>query len=208
MAKIGKQTLEDFLEALASKAPTPGGGGAAAVAGALAAALASMCGNLTLGKEKYAAVEEEAARLTAEAGALRERFLRLADEDAAAFAGFMAVYKLPKSTEEEKAKRQQAGREAAANAAKVPLAMAEAAKDCALIAARMAVIGNRQLLSDAVCAALLAKAAFSCAEINVEVNLPFTEDAKLNEEMLASLTAWEGETEDAAVACMNEWQEG
>ncbi len=207
MAEVGRQSLEAFLAALASKAPTPGGGGAAALAGALAAALGAMCGNLTLGKAKFAAVEGEVAPLVARAEGLSQDFLGLIEADAAAFAGFMAVYKLPKGTEEERARRQQASRQAAVAAAQVPLEIAAKARDCACIAQRMAVLGNPQLLSDAVCAALLARAALGCARLNVEVNLPFTGDQQLNASLTAQLERLEGELEEAVAATLARWQQ-
>ena len=96
------KSCKDFLTDLASKEPTPGGGGAAALAGAIAAALTSMVSNLTLGKEKFADVEDKIRPLLVSAEILRTRMLALVAADAAVFDGFMKAYKLPKNTDEEK----------------------------------------------------------------------------------------------------------
>ena len=97
MNKLGDLSCKEFLTELASAAPAPGGGGGAAMAGALAAALASMVANLTIGKEKFADREPEVKELVEQAEAERVRLLELADEDAAVFNSFMSCYKLPKA---------------------------------------------------------------------------------------------------------------
>ena len=126
MSKLTDLTSKDFLTALASSAPAPGGGGGAAMAGALAAALASMVCNLTIGKEKFAAQECEVKALLQEAEQVRQDLLALVEDDAAVFNSFMACYKLPKTTDAEKAARTAAIRKAAKQAAEVPLAIAKA----------------------------------------------------------------------------------
>lgn len=91
-----EQSCGAFLDALASKAPVPGGGGASALAGALGAALCTMVGNYTVGKQKYAAVEEDVKALMARAEDLRARLLGLVDTDAAAFEPLSRAYAIPK----------------------------------------------------------------------------------------------------------------
>ena len=105
MSNLTDLKSTEFLTALASSAPAPGGGGGAAMAGALAAALASMVANLTIGKEKFAQQEPEVKALLEEAEEVRKRLLGLVEDDAAVFNSFMSCYKLPKETEEEKADR-------------------------------------------------------------------------------------------------------
>ena len=124
MNKLGDLSCNEFLTELASAAPAPGGGGGAAMAGALAAALASMVANLTIGKEKFADREPEVKELMEQAEAERVRLLTLVDEDAAVFNSFMSCYKLPKTTDEEKDARTAAIRAAAKQAATVPLNIA------------------------------------------------------------------------------------
>lgn len=180
MTSFGKITNEEFLDLLASDAPAPGGGGASAVAGALAAALSSMVGNLTVGKEKFAAQEERVKQLLVEANLLREKLLRCADDDAKVFEAFMSSYKLPKNTDEEKAIRTQAIRSAAKKAAEIPLEIARASFAVLKISAEIAQIGNPNVITDATCSAILANAALKCAAYNVFVNLNLTKDEKFN----------------------------
>ena len=112
-----------FIEELASAAPTPGGGGASAYVGALAAAAASMVGNLTVGKKTYADVEDEVRASLARLSGLRERLLHLVDEDAHAFEPLSATYRMPKNTPDELAARNEAMQAALVEASDVPLAI-------------------------------------------------------------------------------------
>ena len=187
MSKLTDLTSKDFLTALASSAPAPGGGGGAAMAGALAAALASMVCNLTIGKEKFAAQECEVKALLQEAEQLRQDLLALVEDDAAVFNSFMACYKLPKTTDAEKAARTAAIRKAAKQAAEVPLAIAKASYKVLQLAHRLVIIGNPGVITDGACSALLARAALRCAEYNVRINLGLTKDEAYNEQVAAEL---------------------
>lgn len=180
MQNLTELTSKKFLEELSSSAPTPGGGGAAALAGAMAAALASMVGNLTIGKEKFVANEAEVKELLQQAEEVRFNLLKLVEEDATVFGSFMSCYKLPKSTVEEKAIRAQAICEAAKKAAEVPLNIARETFKILSIAQRLAIIGNPNVITDAVCSALLARAALRCSEYNVLINLNLTKDVDYN----------------------------
>ena len=187
MSKLTDLTSKDFLTALASSAPAPGGGGGAAMAGALAAALASMVCNLTIGKEKFAAQECEVKALLQEAEQVRQTLLNLVEDDAAVFNSFMACYKLPKTTDAEKAARTAAIRKAAKQAAEVPLAIARASYKVLQLAHRLVIIGNPGVITDGACSALLARAALRCAEYNVRINLGLTKDEAYNEQVAAEL---------------------
>ena len=187
MSKLTDLTSKDFLTALASSAPAPGGGGGAAMAGALAAALASMVCNLTIGKEKFAAQECEVKALLQEAEQVRQDLLALVEDDAAVFNSFMACYKLPKTTDAEKAARTAAIRKAAKQAAEVPLAIARASYKVLQLAHRLVIIGNPGVITDGACSALLARAALRCAEYNVRINLGLTKDEAYNEQVAAEL---------------------
>ena len=187
MSKLTDLTSKDFLTALASSAPEPGGGGGAAMAGALAAALASMVANLTIGKEKFAAQECEVKALLQEAEQVRQDLLALVEDDAAVFNSFMACYKLPKTTDAEKAARTAAIRKAAKQAAEVPLAIARASFKVLQLAHRLVIIGNPGVITDGACSALLARAALRCAEYNVRINLGLTKDEAYNEQVAAEL---------------------
>ena len=187
MSKLTDLTSKDFLTALASSAPAPGGGGGAAMAGALAAALASMVCNLTIGKEKFAQQEPEAKEVLDEAEEVRQTLLQLVEDDAAVFNSFMACYKLPKTTDAEKAARTAAIRKAAKQAAEVPLAIARASFKVLQLAHRLVIIGNPGVITDGACSALLARAALRCAEYNVRINLGLTKDEAYNEQVAAEL---------------------
>ena len=204
MSNLTDLKSTEFLTALASSAPAPGGGGGAAMAGALAAALASMVANLTIGKEKFAQQEPEVKALLEEAEQVRQRLLGLVEDDAAVFNSFMSCYKLPKATEEEKAARTAAIRSAAKEAAEVPLAIARASYKVLTLAERLVRIGNPGVITDGACSALLARAALRCAEYNVRINLGLTKDEAYNQSVQEELnnllkTAEELELEALAV---------
>ena len=187
MSKLTEMKSVDFLSALASSAPAPGGGGGAAMAGALAAALASMVCNLTIGKEKFAQQEPEVKELLDEAEEVRQSLLALVEDDAAVFNSFMACYKLPKATEAEKSARIAAIRSAAKQAAEVPLAIARASYRALMLAERLVCIGNPGVITDGACSAILARAALRCAEYNVRINLGLTKDEEYNHGVQAEL---------------------
>ena len=187
MSKLTDLTSKDFVTALASSAPAPGGGGGAAMEGAMAAALASMVCNLTIGKEKFAAQECEVKALLQEAEQVRQDLLALVEDDAAVFNSFMACYKLPKTTDAEKAARTAAIRKAAKQAAEVPLAIAKASYKVLQLAHRLVIIGNPGVITDGACSALLARAALRCAEYNVRINLGLNKDEAYNEQVAAEL---------------------
>lgn len=172
MEQINMKELscEDFCQVLASKAPVPGGGGASALAGALAIALGNMVGNLTIGKKKYAVVEEEIQACNVKAEALRLRFLELIQADADSFAPLAAVYRLPSVTEEEKEFKEEKLQAALAEACVVPAQI----MDCCMEALELIDVyedkGSVMAVSDAAAAALLAKSALSAAALNLRIN--------------------------------------
>jgi glutamate formiminotransferase/formiminotetrahydrofolate cyclodeaminase len=160
-----------LFEEVAAGTPTPGGGTVAAFVGALAGCLATMVANLTLGKKKYAAAEEAMRQLKRDAEGLRARLLSLARRDSEAFEAVLQARRLPQGTPEETADRDRAVAAANLEAARVPLATAEACRevlDLAEVAARM---GNTNCVTDAGTAGLLAAAAAEGALLNVEINL-------------------------------------
>ena len=170
------RTLREFVASLASSAPVPGGGAAAAVTGSLGAALVSMVAELSEGNAASAAHRATQVAMGAAARDLAARFLVLADADAAAFAGFGEAMKLPRATDAEKATRAGAIRAAARAAAEAPLAVMERALDCARAAEMLAGRSNPNLASDIVVAAHLAEATAAGAAANVRVNLPLAKD--------------------------------
>ncbi|MBO5168016.1 MAG: cyclodeaminase/cyclohydrolase family protein [Phascolarctobacterium sp.] len=195
MSDLTKLSCQEFLEKLASNAPTPGGGGGAAMAGALAVALTSMVGNLTVGKEKFAQHEAEVQELLAKAEALRMKMFLLVNADAEVFDSFMTCYRLPKNTDEEKQARNQAIQNAAKEAAEVPLKIAEACLEIMKLAERIAIIGNPGAITDAAVSAIMARAALRSAVYNVVVNLKLIKDEAYNQAMYATIEAMQKEAE-------------
>ena len=155
-----------FVEVLASSSPTPGGGGAAALVGAIGTALGNMVGALTVGKKKYADVEPEIRALMAECDSLQAALLDQVAADAECFAPLAKAYSIPKDDPG----REAALEEATLNACTAPLEimrLCARAIDCAAIFAEK---GSRLALSDAGCAAILCKAALQAASLNVFIN--------------------------------------
>jgi len=183
MTNFAKLTLEDFLAALGADTPTPGGGTAAATAGAMGASLAEMVARLTLSKEKYAA-SHDAVRPILEAGQLaREEFVTLAREDSEAYDAVVAARRLPKDTDEQKAARENAIAVANRRATEVPMRTARAAARLLAALPELAEKGNPNAASDVGAAALLLDACAEGALLNVGINLSGIEDAALVAEM-------------------------
>lgn len=168
----------DFIDALASKAPTPGGGGASAYCGALASALASMVGNLTLGKKKYADVEADVIVTQEKLAAVRERLLELVEEDAEAFEPLARAYGMPKATAEEQAAKNAALQQALVDACEVPLEIMRTCKEVIELSEFYMLHGSRLALSDVGVAAVFAKAALQGAALNVFINVASMDDAE------------------------------
>lgn len=169
-------SCEGFLEALASKASTPGGGGAAALVGAAGVALGNMVGSLTVGKKKYAAVEADILALNDKAEALRKRLARLVQADAEAFAPLAAAYGLPKETPEQQAHKAAVLEQALEGACAVPLEIMEACCEGIALAQEYAAKGSVLAVSDAGCAALFCKAALQASGLNVSINTKLMAD--------------------------------
>ena len=145
---IEKELMGLWLNTLASKAPVPGGGGASAIGGALAAALGQMVANLTVGKKKYADVEDRMQELLVKLQAMQEEFLNLADQDAKVFAPLAAAYSLPASTEEEKQEKARIMEENLLAASLVPLHMMEKAAETLELLEVLGEKGSRMAVSD------------------------------------------------------------
>ena len=168
-----------FLNDLSTKAPTPGGGGASAYAGALAAALSSMVGNLTTGKKTYAAVEDQVQERLAVLEAMRGTSVGLIDADAEAFKPLAASYGMPSSTEEEKAAKNAALQAALTDACAVPLQIMDVCAAVVDQADFMAHNGSKLAVSDAGASAILARAAARAASLNVFINTASMADREM-----------------------------
>ena len=169
--KIQQQPIGKFIDDLASKSPTPGGGSAAAIMAAMAAALVSMVGNLTVGKKNYAFVESQMQALLEQSEELRQQLLEMISADTDAFDHVMAAYKLPKLTNDENSARTQAIQAALKTATDVPLECAELCRNVIQLCKIAAETGNKNVVSDAGVAVLAAHAALRSAALNVYINI-------------------------------------
>jgi len=172
-----KTSFADLLNAFASDAPTPGGGSAAALAGAMGAALAEMVASLTLSKEKYAASHEAVRPIAGLARRTRQELQRLAHEDSEAYDALVAARRLPKDTPDQEKVRTRKTSEANRLAAEVPMRTARSAARLLAAMPELAKKGNPNAASDAGAAALLLEAAAHAALLNVAINLAGIDDA-------------------------------
>ena len=189
MSTIPEMTTGAFVDALAAQTSTPGGGGAAALTGSMAAALVSMVINFTVGKKKYAEVEAEMQGYLLRSEQVRRDLLAEVDADAAAFDAVSATYTMPKETDEEKAARTAALQAALKHAAAVPYRMAEQVLEIMQLAEPVGAKGNTNVVSDAASALYLAYGALKCALVNVNINLKFIKDE-------AFVSEWSAKTDD------------
>jgi formiminotetrahydrofolate cyclodeaminase len=169
---LGDLSVTAFTEALASGAPTPGGGSA----GALAASLVAMVARNTAASPRFAERAEALEEIATEADARRRDLVALVDDDAAAFEQVMAAYRLPKETPELEETRRREIQGAYKSAVEPPLRLCDHALAVLGLAGRIARLGNPNAVSDAGVAALLAASALEGAALNVEINLASIED--------------------------------
>ena len=182
---VEQKTIEGFLEVLSSKEPIPGGGGASALAGALGNALGQMVANLTIGKKKYAGVEEEIKELLGRMQELQAVFVTLADRDAEVFAPLAQCYGLPSATEEEKAYKETVMEERLLDASLVPLEIMEHASAMLGILEILGDKGSRLAVSDVGVGVQFIRTALLGAVMNVYINTRFMKDWEKAEELNA-----------------------
>jgi methenyltetrahydrofolate cyclohydrolase len=187
MAEIKNMAVEPFLDALASSSATPGGGSAAAIIGAMGAALVSMVCNLTIGKKKYADVEGEMKDVLAKAEALRHKLTGMIQDDVKAFDSVMAAYGMAKETDTDKEKRAAAIQAALKQATDVPMRCCHAAREVIDLAAIASDKGNLNVISDAGVAVLAGYAALRSAALNVFTNARMITDKDFAEAKLEEL---------------------
>ncbi|WP_428355976.1 methenyltetrahydrofolate cyclohydrolase [Methyloprofundus sp.] len=187
MKQIKDKSIQSYLDELASKAPTPGGGSAAAFLGAQAAALTSMVCNITIGKPKYAAVEADMQALLGKSEALRSTLTDMIQADVEIFSQLMAAYGLEKATEQEKIRRSQEIQAVLREATLVPLACAKACAEAIELSQEAADKGNLNVISDAGVAVMSAYAGLKSAALNVYINAAGLKDRAFAEEQLTKL---------------------
>ncbi|KGN76491.1 methenyltetrahydrofolate cyclohydrolase [Porphyromonas macacae] len=173
---LSELTLTGFLAETAGQEPVPGGGSISALNGSIAAALAEMVANLTIGKKKYVEVEEEMKRIAQEADAIRKELVLDIDRDSDAYNRVFAAFKLPKETDEEKAYRSEQIQENTKFAANVPMEVAK--RTYALLPLIEAVVerGNQNAITDGCVAMMCARTAIIGALLNVRINLTSIKD--------------------------------
>lgn len=164
------RSCRDFCDVLASSDPTPGGGGASALCGAIGAALGGMVANLTVGKKKYAEVEEEFQDLRSRLKTIQDELLQCVREDAEGFAPLAKAYAMPRETEEEQRLRNQALEQESAAACRIPLKIMDCCAQALELLEVAAEKGNSMAVSDAAAGALLCGAALESASFNVYIN--------------------------------------
>ncbi len=180
---IEKQMIGQWTDALASKAPVPGGGGASALAGALAAALGQMVANLTGGKKRYVDVEEEMQQSLFALNILQLELMALADKDAEVFAPLAAAYSLPSGTDEERAEKDRVMEVNLLAASLVPMQMMEKASAVLDILELLEEKGSRMAVSDVGVAAQMARTALTGAVMNVYINTKSMKNREKAEEL-------------------------
>lgn len=171
-----EQKTTDFLEQLSSSAPIPGGGGASAAVGAFASALGLMVTNLTVGKKKYADVEEEILEIREKLEQKKQDLVRMVDEDAEAFEPLAKAYRMPKETEKEEAEKEKVMEAALKNAAEAPLCIMKTIVDTMEMIQVLGEKGSRLAVSDAGVAILFAQAALEGASLNIFINTKMMKD--------------------------------
>ncbi|MCD8036956.1 MAG: cyclodeaminase/cyclohydrolase family protein [Clostridiales bacterium] len=179
---MGTKINKEWFDELSSGAPTPGGGGASALAGAAGASLGMMVSNLTVGKKKYAAVEPEIKEYLAALEKLRDDMLELIEKDAEVFAPLAAAYSLPSSTPEEKAEKEKVMASVLKSACQVPLEIMGKGYEILKIVKELALKGSVMAVSDAGVASQFARTAVLGASMNVFINTKTMKDRELAEE--------------------------
>ena len=201
--KLTELTINGFLEKTYGSDPVPGGGSVSALCGSLAAALGQMVTALTIGRKKYAEVEEDMLRLAPEMEEARNKFVDFIDEDAAAYQVVFDAFKLPKNTDEEKAVRKEAIQKATLAAALVPLEVARTAVGIMDGIQEIAVKGNKNAITDCCVAMMCARTAAFGAILNVRINLAGLDDKETAQELENECMALHDEAEIKEAALLN-----
>ena len=184
---ITDDSIEKFLDELAGRNPTPGGGSAAAIMGAMGAALVSMVCNVTLGKKGYEGVEAEMRSILHESERVRRRLTEMMAQDIAAFESLLAAYKMPKADDGEKARRATAIQAGLRRATEVPLDCARACAEVIALSRRASEHGYLNVISDGGVGVLAGFTGLRSAALNVYINAPALEDRLFAERSAAEL---------------------
>lgn len=186
-------SCREFVETLASKEPVPGGGGASALVGAIGMALGNMVGSLTLGKKKYADVQDDIIALKAKAGALQQEFFTLTARDAEVFAILARAYGLPKETAAEQAEKTRVMEAALKECSEVPLQIMKRCCEAIELHRDFAAKGTAIAISDVGCGVVCCKAALQAASLNIFINTKMMLDRGFAEDINSQANAMLGE---------------
>lgn len=185
MSEVFDWSFRKVVEVSASNSPTPGGGSVSAMVGTLGAAMVSMVANLTVGKEKYKDVEPRVQEILNKVYSIINRLEDLVDKDISDFGNFMDVLKMPKDTEEQKAKRAELMQEALIRATDTPLEIARTCLEILELAVELSSIGNKGAISDVGVGAYVAEAALNSVLLSVDINIPSIKDKSYVEKALS-----------------------
>lgn len=186
-------SIKEFLAKTASNSPVPGGGSIAALSAAIAASLSEMVAHLTIGKKGYDFSKEEMQEIAKDAFQYRQRLIRYIDKDSNAYNAVMAAFKLPKGTEQEWNNREEAIQEAFINASLVPLDVAKDAFKIIELAEKVVKQGNKNAITDAAVATMMARTAVLSALYNVKINLASIKDTNFVEKIREEIKNMESE---------------
>lgn len=201
--KLQDLTIKEFLKKTYGKDPVPGGGSVSALCGALAASLGEMVTALTIGRKKYADVEEEMLKYAPQMESARRKFLDFIDEDAEAYQMVFDAFKLPKESEEEQKIRHEMIQKATLHAAMIPLRVAETAVGIMDAIFQIGSKGNRNAVTDACVAMMCARTAAWGAILNVRINLTSLEDKEKASELENRCMALHDEAEVKEAALLD-----
>jgi len=204
---IYEKSLNEYLEEAASASPTPGGGSVSAVVGANAAAMVCMVANLTLGKKKYAEVQEQAERILTDASAAIEKLKKLTEQDMQAFEAVMSALRMPSDTDAEKEVKASAMAQATRTATEVPLEVCSVCLDILKLALELAPIGNKNAISDVGVGAYTAEAALRSALLSVDINFPMIRDEGFRTEVESEKRRLLSESKALCADCLSKVQE-
>ncbi|OAT86526.1 cyclodeaminase/cyclohydrolase family protein [Desulfotomaculum copahuensis] len=207
MSEIFDFPYRKVVAVAASDAPTPGGGSVSALVGALGVAMTAMVGNLTVGKPKFADVEPQVKEITGAAYFIINKLEKMVSADIAAFGKFMEVYRLPKNTDEEKARREELMQKALKTATDTPVEIARTLLEALVITEKLSKIGNKMAISDAGVAAYICEAAVNAVLLSADINIPMVKDQDYVSKVLAekaSLVTEAKRLKEAAVAVVEE----
>lgn len=179
--------LEEFVSQTLSSAPVPGGGSVAALSSALAAALAGMVANLTVGKKKYVEVSDEMEKIALELTKYKDEFILLIDKDASSFDGVIKALRLPKETDDEKNIRKQKIQEETKYASNIPLSIARKTSELFDLIEKVVIYGNKNAVTDGLVAAMMARTSILAALYNVKINLASIKDEEFVKDMRAQV---------------------